>query len=271
VRRHRFNDGFTWKPVPRLGGLATAAQCDAFDRDGFALIEGVLDPAAVAEVRAVIDELEARKHEAVRARGETPYDISVPDAITFTELIVGRSEVLARFATGEVFGRLAADFVGPDVRIYWDQAVYKHPEPDRDFPWHQDTGYTFTLPQHYLTCWVPLVDVSIESGGPWVLPGAHLEGTLHHWWTDVGWRCVDDDEGRAVPVEPKVGDVVCFSSLTPHRTGPNRTAEVRKAYILQYCREGSTAFTPTLQNDDSRQFAVVREGQPVGVRPELSA
>jgi ectoine hydroxylase-related dioxygenase (phytanoyl-CoA dioxygenase family) len=262
VTPHRFNRGFTWRPVPRLGGLATDEQCDAYDRDGFVRIAGVLDVDEVAAVRAVIDDLEARKHEWLRERGASEYDISVPDAITFTELIVGTSDVLKRFATNEVFGRLAADFVGPDVRIYWDQAVYKHPEPNRDFPWHQDTGYTFTLPQHYLTCWVPLVDVTIDNGCPWLLPRMHVHGTLKHWWTDVGWRCVDEAVDP-VPVEAKVGDVICFTSLAPHRTGPNVTDGVRKAYILQYCAEGTTAFTPSLQNDESRQFVVTRSGAPV--------
>ena len=262
LRPHRFNNGFSWKPVPRLGGLATAEQCEAFDRDGFVLMRGVLDPGDVARARDEIDGFDARKNESLKARGDDAYDISVADVITFSELLVGRSDVLKAFSTQEVFGRLAADFVGPDVRIYWDQAVYKRPEPVREFPWHQDTGYTFTLPQHYLTCWVPLVDATIDNGCPWILPGGHVRGTLHHWWTDVGWRCVDEAP-EAVPVEAAVGDVICFSSLAPHRTGPNVTDEVRKAYILQYCREGSTAFQPKVQNDESRQFRVTVGGAPV--------
>ena len=261
IVQHRFNTGFTWKPVPRLGGLATPEQCDRFDRDGFVLVENVLDPAEVAAVRELIDELDEQKNEVLRERGGTA-DISTADVITFTELIVGKHDVLKRFATQEVFGRLAADFVGPDVRIYWDQAVYKRPEPAREFPWHQDTGYTFTLPQHYLTCWIPLVDATVDNGCPWILPGMHVHGTLKHRWTEWGFRCIDDAE-EMVPVEAKVGDVICFSSLTPHRTGPNVTDEIRKAYILQYCAEGSTAFDPRPQNDDSRQFRVVRDGAPV--------
>jgi len=224
----------------------------------------VLDPIDVAAVRDEIDAFEAERHEQLRSREHARPDINAAGAITFTELIVGRSAVLKRFATSEVFARLAADFVGPDVRIYWDQAVYKHPEPDQEFPWHQDTGYTFTLPQHYLTCWVPLVDATIDNGCPWIIPGLHTGGTLKHWWTGDGWRCVDDaDRYGPEPVQAKVGDVICFSSLTPHRTGPNRTAGVRKAYILQYCAEGSTAFDPRPQDDDSRQFPVVRAGSPV--------
>jgi ectoine hydroxylase-related dioxygenase (phytanoyl-CoA dioxygenase family) len=266
IQPHRFNNGFAWKPVPRLGGLATSEQCDAFDRDGFVLMEGVLDRQQVDEVRQEIDAFEERKRAWLKERGDVAYDISDADAITFTELIVGKSDTLKRFATQEVYGRLAADFVGPEVRIYWDQAVYKLPEPEREFPWHQDTGYTFTLPQHYLTCWTPLVDATVENGCPWVLPGLHTQGTLKHWWTDVGWRCVDDADPRtdgAVPVEAKAGDVICFSSLTPHRTGPNVTDGVRKAYILQFCAEGSTAFDPRPQNDETRQFPVTRRGVPV--------
>ena len=259
---HRFNTGFTWRPVPRLGGILSAAQCDQFDRDGYVLVEGALDPVQIAEVRHVIDALDEQQNVRLRRRGDGVPDINAADAITFTELIVGTSEVLKRFATSEVFGRLAADLVGPDVRIYWDQAVYKRPEPVREFPWHQDTGYTFTLPQHYLTCWIPLVDVTVANGCPWILPGMHVHGTFKHRWMEWGWQCIEEAD-EMVPVEARVGDIICFSSLTPHRTGPNVTDEIRKAYILQYCAEGTTAFTPTIQNDESRQFRVTRDGNAV--------
>jgi len=39
-------------------------------------------------------------------------------------------------------------------------------------------------------------------------------------------------------VPAKAGDIVVFSSLTPHRTGPNLTADMRRAYILQYAPSG---------------------------------
>jgi len=35
---------------------------------------------------------------------------------------------------------------------------------------------------------------------------------------------------------------VLFSSLTPHRTGPNLTESCRKAYILQYAPEGAVMY-----------------------------
>jgi len=36
-------------------------------------------------------------------------------------------------------------------------------------------------------------------------------------------------------------DIVVFSALTPHRTGPNVSSGTRKAYILQYAVDGTRA------------------------------
>ena len=261
ITPHRLNSGFTWQPVPRRGGLATPEQCDAFDRDGYVLMKNVLDPTQVDAVRELIDRVEAEENAQLHER-DTTNDISAADAISFTALLVSRHELVREFATQQVFGQLAADFLASDARIYWDQAVYKRPEPSREFPWHQDTGYTFTLPQHYLTCWVPLVDATIDNGCPWVLPGLHVNGTLKHRWTDWGWQCIEQAD-EMVPVEAGVGDVVCFTSLLPHRTGPNVTDGIRKAYILQYCAEGMIAYPPIPQKDESRQFVVTKDGAPV--------
>ena len=54
----------------------------------------------------------------------------------------------------------------------------------------------------------------------------------------------------------------------PHRTGPNLTDEVRKAYILQYAPDGAVCRVeaqsePEPQNDAERQYLVLHDGQPV--------
>ena len=183
------------------------------------------------------------------------------------------SEAARRFAAHPVFTGLCHDLVGDDVRLYWDQLVYKKPEKPREFPWHQDNGYTYVEPQQYLTCWVPLTDATLESGCPWVMPGLHLGGTLHHTFDEpLGYRCLDDSEG-AVPVEAQAGSVVVFSSLTPHRTGPNVTNAVRRTYILQYAPEGAEMLrgnpadgpprSRDRQNNPDRQFPVLVGGEAV--------
>ena len=237
----------------------TEEQAEAFDRDGYFLLEQAVEHERIAAVRDVIDELEAEHERRLRGRGGHA-GISRADEITFTAHLV-RHDVLRGFASSEPFVGLCLDLLGDDVQLYWDQAVYKKPEAPRPFPWHQDTAYHFTEPQDYLTCWVPLVYATLENGCPWVAPGMHRRGTIRHRDSDIGLVCKDGDEG-AVPVESAVGDVVVFSSLTPHRTGPNASPGVRKAYILQYARDGTWWPGDGQRCDDPEtQFRVARAGE----------
>ena len=134
---------------------------------------------------------------------------------------------------------MCQDLIGGDVRLYWDQAVYKKADTQEDFPWHQDNGYTFVNPQAYLTCWIPLTDTDETNGCPWVIPKLHKMGTLKHDVTELGYK-IKLDDSDAIPVPAKAGDIVVFSSLTPHCTGPNKQTNER--YILQYAPNGAVRY-----------------------------
>ncbi len=278
--RHPWNRGFTWSLPAGEPATLTPAQKAAFDRDGFVVVPEVVDAAALAEVTADLDELEQRVERFLAAQDGGRVSIAESGAITFTVHPVLRSAAARRFVRAPGLVGLARDLVGPDVNLYWDQAVYKKPEKPRRFPWHQDTGYTFVEPQHYLTCWVALTDATVANGCPWVLPGVHRAGTLLHRWVDpIGWECLpadgaDGPAAGAVAADVPAGGAVVFSSLTPHLTGPNTTAAARKAYIVQYGPVGMAVVegdwqaggepTGTVPCDDpDRQFPVLRGGRPV--------
>lgn len=235
---HPWNRDFAWRsPAGPIRAL-TARQADQFHRDGYAVLEGVLDPEEVAAAVAEIDPIDRETEAFLQTRPDGRFMILESGAITFSVHLVARSERLAALAAHPVFTDLCRDLVGDDANLYWDQAVYKKPEKPRRFPWHQDNGYTYVEPQQYLTCWVALTDASEANGCPWVVPGLHRRGTLRHWMTDLGWRCLEQAPG-AVPVPARAGSIVVFSSLTPHRTGPNLSDGVRKAYIVQFAPDGA--------------------------------
>ena len=126
--------------------------------------------------------------------------ISETKAITFSSHLVAKSAVLRDFVKNEVFAELCCDLIGPDVNLYWDQAVYKKPENPRRFPWHQDDGYTFVVPQQYLTCWTPLTTATVDNGCPQIVPGLHKLGTLKHTYVDplgMGVLCGAASRSRA--------------------------------------------------------------------------
>ena len=263
-KRHERNVAFEWcQPEVPLRRIR-AEQARAYRDEGFFVLENAFSRAEIDAVVAAIDPLEAEVEAFLRTREDRKLFIARAGEITFAPGLVARSEVLRDFCASPVFADLAHDLIGPDVRLYWEQAVYKKPGADEEFPWHQDNGYTYIEPQQYLTCWVALTDADVENGCPWVAPGLHRGGTLHHWMTDLGWCCLEGPVD-AVPAPARAGSIVVFSSLTPHRTGPNRAGGVRKSYIVQFAPDGARRFeldgSVTSCDDPVKQFPVLRAGE----------
>jgi ectoine hydroxylase-related dioxygenase (phytanoyl-CoA dioxygenase family) len=259
ARRHPLSRDFRWQDAPREGlRLLTADQVDRFNADGFFVLQGAFDPAEIAAVRAEVDPFEEAHAAYARERGGK-VRLTDAEAITFTLHLVRKSAALKAFAAHPTIRDVCHDLIGPRVRLYWDQAVYKKTEQPRDFPWHQDNGYSFVEPQQYLTLWIPLMDVDERNGCPWIAPGLHRMGTLEHWTTEIGLVCLEAAPG-AVAAPAKLGDVVVFSSLAPHRTGPNLSDDVRRAYILQYAPDGAVVRmadgSVVAQDDPERQFLI---------------
>ncbi|MGH9206138.1 MAG: phytanoyl-CoA dioxygenase family protein [Acidimicrobiales bacterium] len=263
---HPWNSDFSWSDHGGPLRILTDEQVARFDQDGFFLFEHGFAPETVAAILAEIDGMEKRLDDLLRKQpnGRTA------GAITFTTHLVCRSALLRGLVASAPLVDIAADLCGPAVRLYWDQAVYKKPEKPRRFPWHQDNGYAFVEPQQYLTCWIALTNATADNGCPIVVPGMHRMGTLHHHFVDpLGFECIEGHPD-AGPVPASAGDIVVFSSLTPHLTGPNVTREVRKSWIVQYCPDGAEVLRgdpaqgpPTGREaciNDDRQYLVVKDG-----------
>lgn len=261
---HPLNRDFVWqKRRPATFRRLTEDAFAQFNSQGFALLKDVFSQSEIESVIAAIDPLEAKGETWLREQGGR-VSIATADVITFTTHLVRKSQVLRDFARHPAIKDICHDLIGPDVRLYWDQSVYKKTAKEQEFPWHQDNGYTFIEPQQYLTLWIPLVDVDEMNGCPWIAPGRHTSGTLEHWTTPIGYKCLDTVED-AVCVPARAGDVIAFSSLAPHRTGPNLVrGSVRKAYILQYAPDGAYTIRDGVhlfQNDPERQFMILSQGQ----------
>jgi len=109
------------------------------------------------------------------------------------------------------------------------------------------------------------VDVDEDNGCAWIAPGLHKLGTLDHWLSPIGKVCLEGEQA-AVAAPAKASDIVVFSSLAPHRTGPNLKQDtVRKAYILQYAPDGAVTRLPDgqviPQTDPVRQFRILENGR----------
>lgn len=208
------------------------------EEQGFTLFEALFTESELAEVTSAIERFEAAK-QAELASGSGVQGITRASEITFNDHLAERDETLCAFVSRPEFVELATNFLGPDVDLYWNQSVFKYPEGDKVFPWHQDDAYTPVTPAPYLTLWLALNDATEENGCISVLPGSHRGGLRPHEQSNiglVGYSNDEPDQGVLVPVS--AGSIAAFWSLTLHKSGANRSKGMRKAFVIQYCPKG---------------------------------
>jgi ectoine hydroxylase-related dioxygenase (phytanoyl-CoA dioxygenase family) len=255
---HPLNAGFVWQMPKPPYELVSPEQAQTYREQGGFILQDAFCEEELGNLIAALDPIEAAANEQLSALPADQPSIGRANEIVFRAHAVVQSDVAKAFARHSTLAQLCHDLIGPQVRLYWDQLVYKRPGTKQEFPWHQDNGYTFVAPQQYLTCWVALNDATPDNGCPWIAPGLHLQGTLKHRWTSLGFECLESAPTNAQPMPLQAGSVAVFSSLTPHRTGPNLTNQTRKAYILQYAPDGAVVYPrwgePVVADNPLRQF-----------------
>jgi phytanoyl-CoA hydroxylase len=177
----------------------------------------------------------------------------------YAPLLQMRSPTLRRYATAPKLVAPMIDLVGPDVRLYWDQAVSKPPGATSDVPWHQDNGYTPVVPEEYVTVTLALDRQTVDNGCLWLQPGSHRSSTRPHAKTDFFFRVGYDGPETGEPVELEAGEVLAFSSLMMHRTGPNLTQEPRRSWIIQFCHADARHRDTAVPFDD--RLLVAKDGR----------
>jgi ectoine hydroxylase-related dioxygenase (phytanoyl-CoA dioxygenase family) len=228
-------------------------QRDEFRELGFFHLGRVFDHAELEEIRSEYDRCLGRSPLRIAEEGRHPFE--------FSPLLQLQSAALCRHAASPRLLEVAIELLGPDVRLYWDQAVCKPPGADSDVPWHQDNGYAPVVPEEYLTFTVALDATTVENGCLWIQPGSHRGGVVPHRPTDAFFYRGYQGERTGVPVPQPEGDVLCFSSLVLHRTGGNRTRARRRSWVIQHCRADTRHGETGVLLDD--RLLVARDGRPL--------
>jgi ectoine hydroxylase-related dioxygenase (phytanoyl-CoA dioxygenase family) len=241
--------------------VITKEQKAQLAKDGFFVLENIFTTAEMNELAEWIEAHQRRHAENIRKHGGTE-GISRAEEITFTAFLAEEDENIREFVTRPEWVKIATEVLGPDVDLYWNQAVFKMPEGEKEFPWHQDDGYTPVEPSPYLTLWLALNDATVENGCIYVRPGSHKQGLVPHRQSPIGLIChAADDPDQGIPVPVKAGSVAVFYSLTMHKSGVNRSTGPRKAYIIQYSKAGlRNARTGELMQN---KIALARQGEAV--------
>jgi ectoine hydroxylase-related dioxygenase (phytanoyl-CoA dioxygenase family) len=188
-----------------------------------------------------------------------------------------RVDELAALVRQSVIAACAARLAGvPEIRLWHDQLLYKPPARDgvANVGWHADRHYWRSCSsREMLTAWVPFHDIS-ESHGPLMF----VTGS-HQWSDDADLSFFDQDlssidryaarhDLRIVTVTPARGQVSFHHCKTIHGSGPNRSAEPRRALAI-HLQPGdncnTTASNPdgtVAAHNNDRLVASLPDGRP---------
>lgn len=251
--------------------MLSAAQLAQYRRDGFLVLENVLDGARCDALRARADELvegfHAEAHRTIfttdeQSRRTDDYFLDSADRIHFFfeeeafdeagrlrqakarsinkigHALHDLDPEFDRFSRAPELAELVADTGLPSPLLMQSMYIFKQPFIGGEVRCHQDSTFLHTQPERLLGLWFALEDATLENGCLWAIPGGHHGGLrsrfVRHGRT-TSTEVLDAtpwDEERLIPLELGRGGVVLLDGLVPHYSKANRSPRSRHAYTL---------------------------------------
>jgi ectoine hydroxylase-related dioxygenase (phytanoyl-CoA dioxygenase family) len=228
----------------RIDACVDDATVQAFQRDGAAVVRGLLN---AQELALLSEAIEAN----LAAPGPLAKVASRPDDPgRFFEDFCNwqRIPAIERFIRETPLALLSQRLMGSrTVRLYHDHLLVKEPGTRQRTPWHQDQPYYNVDGGQNISLWIPVDPVSRPSTlefaagshrGPWLMPRSFMDNQAK-WFPEGSLADLPDIEAARdrFPIlgwalEP--GDFVCFNMLTLHASagvqGPGR----RRVFSLRF-------------------------------------
>lgn len=252
--------------------MLSDTQIEQFNREGFLVLEDVIDEATrsavVSEYTDLLDRLYSGWHEdglvpaptpdmdmwdkldvAYRAGFDwyQPLDISLPHADISEATPMHHGPAVFRMATHPNILDIAESLLGPELVSNPIQHVRIKPPEDQvaasedrahiiSTDWHQDKGVTLESADQteMLTVWLAITDATVENGCLQVKPGIREELLPHCTMKQTGITDTYLRKDGAVPTPVKAGGAVIFHPLTPHASLSNRSTGYRWSFDLRY-------------------------------------
>jgi phytanoyl-CoA hydroxylase len=242
-----------------------------YERDGFLVLEGFVEPAACDALIARADELvRGFRPETVsifstreQTRTSDDYFLASGDKIRFffeeeafaadgtLRQAVERSinkighalhdldPVFSRFSRDPRLAALVASLGIEQPLLLQSMYIFKQPLIGGEVTAHQDHTFLWTDPPSATGLWFALEDATLENGCLWVRPGGHVEPPRQRFRRVPGggtaFEVLDERALPAdglIPLEAPRGTCIVLHGLLPHRSGENRSPRSRQAYSL---------------------------------------
>ncbi|MDQ2984329.1 MAG: phytanoyl-CoA dioxygenase family protein [Actinomycetota bacterium] len=221
---------------------------EAFERDGFVIVEeGLVPEPALELLRARFLKL----FEGAYETGIRPDEVNwVPgrDPEDRTRQLCNgwrADNVVAAQVLSERTGELAARLAGySGVRLLQDNVLWK-PPGTKAIGFHQDSSYAdYLVPPEMITCWISLDDLPADAGPLEYVRGSHKwprqppERSQFHapedWLAPARDAAPEGEELDVVPVVVKAGGGSFHHGLTFHGSAPNENATTARMALVSH-------------------------------------
>ncbi len=223
--------------------MITDQQRQLYRDEGYMILPAVIPPAMLNMMREECSYYLGYYDSIMDAKGVQTENLSHRGKRYFINNRYRLSNRLWQFIFSDLMAEVARATVGDEAYLFHEQWVVKGAEQGMKFSWHQDSGYVKwynPTKQHkpYVTCWCTLDDVSEENGTVYLLPhsrGGTKSKIIDHFKEAgtndlIGYTGSDPGDAIIVPA----GSIVAFDSYVFHRSGPNKTDNMRRIYLPQY-------------------------------------
>lgn len=253
--------------------FVTEEKREDFVRNGFFCLDRIAGPDDIVLIRGELKRLLSQG--AGRAEGALTDLVAADGEPSLSPQIMNPSNYSAALRKTQHRAnafKIARAILGPSAKLAFEQMIYKPPGKGAPTPWHQDDAFTSDSDAEVaqISIWMPLQDVTPESGCMRYIAGSHLGPLYEHRSPNNDGRVnaleCDLPEGAPNPtyVPLYAGGAVVHHSRTMHSAGPNISANERMAYILAFDgpprrREGPMVFSwhltkKTERNERYRQW-----------------
>ena len=235
-------------------------QIDQFHRDGYLVIENVLNQEELLGLRTQLETWVDESRDFQEAYGETidgrsRFDVDPTDhssdhpalrrVSSPTEISDAYFETAIHSNMAEMAGELIG---GSGTRFHHSKVNAKLPHTATTVKWHQDFPFTPHTNDDMITALLMVGEVTQDNGPLQVIPGSHKGELYNHWQNGRFTGKVEDDvEAKAcqdfVSCIGPAGSVCFMHTRLLHASGANHTELPRYLFITVYAAEDAVALS----------------------------
>lgn len=222
--------------------VVSAAQVEAYRRDGFVVIDGVLDAAELATLRRVTDELVEASRQ-VAAHDEV-YDLEPSHSAAEPRVrrIKHPHRVHPAYAAMVRHPRILAALqvlMHPSVRFDISKLNLKSAGYGSAVEWHQDWAFYPHTNDDLAAVGIMIDDFTPDNGSMLVIPGSHTGPIYDHNTNGVFVGGIDPstsgiDFSKAVMCTGRAGSITVHHARLLHGSSANISGQPRRFLLHQY-------------------------------------